>query len=695
MSGRHPEVFISATSADLRSCRLLAKEALLTLGCVPVEQTNFPPDYRTVREMLSAKISECDAVVHVAGECYGAEPGARDPGKPRRSYTQMEYDLARELKKPVYVFVCGEGFPYDEHPPEDAEKRQLQQAHRAHLAQSDTLRYTVLSPDELSLRVRELQTKVELLRGELKKTRSWLGRGLTIGLIALAVLGGGLWWLNTRTTKTEIRTVALETELDRQRRYIRAVAEVYTRQAAELDKVNLKLSDSEKYSRALSAVAQQEKVPEAEVRNGISLFVAATRADPKAEITDRALADFAQANFEPKPTPTPTPTAEPTVAPTAVPKPAMPGVTDSEIKIGKITTTSGRASAFRSVDRAEAAYFQMINDRGGIGGRKITLVSADYGTDSANAVDLSRQLVEQDKVLLIFSSLGTDSNLAARAYMNTEKVPQLFIESRSAVFDDPAHFPWTMGFFPTYRTEGSVYAKYVLKNKPAAKIAVLYSDDDAGREYLAGIHEGLGDKASALIVREVSYTNSDATLDEQIKSLQGSHADVFFNMSVGTWATDAIRIAYDIGWHPLQFIPSVSLSVAAFLDPAGLEKATGVIANARSKSWMAPQAKSDPAVRDYLDWMDKYNAGASLRDQNTVGGYERAELLVDVLRKCGDDLTRANVMKVAANLDVQLGMLRPGIRIKTSPTDYQPIKQMYLIRFNGKGWSAIGSVTSD
>jgi ABC-type branched-subunit amino acid transport system substrate-binding protein len=696
MSNRHPEVFISATSSDLRSCRLLAKEALLTLGCVPVEQTNFPPDYRTVHEMLRAKVAACDAVIHVAGECYGAEPGARDPEAPRRSYTQMEYDLARELKKPVYVFICGDGFPYDEHPLEDAEKQQLQQAHRALLAQSDTLRYTVLSPGDLSLRVRELQTRVEHLRGELKKTRSWLGRGLTIGLIALAAVGVVLWWLNSRTTKTEIKTGALETELDRQRRYIRAVADVYTKQEAELDRLNLKLSDSEKYSRALAAVAKQENVPESELRSGISLFVAATQGDPKAEYMDRALADFALENFEPKPTPVPT--AAPTAVPTAVVvKPVMPGVTDTEIKIGHITTSAGRASAYRSVDRAEAAYFQMVNDHGGVNGRKITMISADYGTDSANAIDLTHKLVEEDKVLLIFSTLGTESNLATRAYMNMEKVPQLFIESSSAVFDDPAHFPWTMGFFPTYQTEGSVYAKYVLKNKPAAKIAVLYADDEAGREYLAGIHDGLGDKASALIVKEVSYENSDSTttLDAQIRLLQASRADVFFNMSVGTWTTDAIRIAYDLGWHPMQFIPSVSLSVAAFLEPAGVEKATGVIANARSKSWLSPKAQSDPAVVEYLDWMSKYNADASLRDQNTVGGYERAEALVDVLRECGNDLSRANVMKEAANLDIQLGMLRPGIRLKTSPTDYQPIKQMYLIKFNGKNWSAIGSVTSD
>jgi branched-chain amino acid transport system substrate-binding protein len=279
--------------------------------------------------------------------------------------------------------------------------------------------------------------------------------------------------------------------------------------------------------------------------------------------------------------------------------------------------------------------------------------------------------------------------------MNEKRVPQLFVESSSAVFDDPSHFPWTMGFFATYRTEGSAYAKYILQNRPGGKIAVLYANDDAGKEYLAGVRGGLGDKASAMIVKEVSCQVSDATLDSQIMTLKASGADVFLNLSVGAFATQAIRTAYDMNWHPLQFIPNASLSIAAFLDPAGLEKATGIIANARSKGWREPQMRSDPAVREFLDWMSRYNAQASLRDQNHVAGYDRAQALVEVLRKCGNDLTRANVMKQAANLDMEIGMLRPGIRIRTSPTDYQPIKQLFLIRFNGRGWIPIGPVMGD
>jgi branched-chain amino acid transport system substrate-binding protein len=369
-----------------------------------------------------------------------------------------------------------------------------------------------------------------------------------------------------------------------------------------------------------------------------------------------------------------------------------PGASDTEIKIGNIAAYTGWGSEYGAVARAEAAYFQMIDDRGGVNGRKIDFISLDSASDAAKSLDLARQLVEQDAVLLIFSPIGTDTNLAIRRYMNEKKVPQLFVESSSAVFDDPSHFPWTMGFFATYRTEGSVYAKYILQNKPHAKIAVLYANDDAGKEYLAGVHDGLGDKASAMIVKEASYQTSDTTLGPQIAALKASGADVFLNLSVGSFATQVIRAAYDADWHPLQFIPNASLSVAAFLDPAGLEKATGIISNARSKGWLEPQTRTDPAVREFVDWMSKYNPQASLRDQNNVAGYERAQALVEVLKKCGDNLTRANVMKQAASLDLELGMLRPGIRITTSPTDYQPIKQLFLIRFNGKSWVPFGAV---
>jgi len=372
-----------------------------------------------------------------------------------------------------------------------------------------------------------------------------------------------------------------------------------------------------------------------------------------------------------------------------------PGATDTEIKIGNIAPCTGWANQYAAVARAEAAYFQMINDRGGINGRKISFISLDNASDPAKALDLASKLVEQEQVLLIFSSIGTEDNLAIRAYLNDHKIPQLFVESSSAVFNDPSHFPWTMGFFATYRNEGIVYAQYILQNKPAAKVGVLYANNDAGKEYLAGVHDRLGNKASVLLVKEVSYQVSDPSLQPQITALKDSGADVFLNFSLGPFTTQSIRTAYDAGWHPLQFIPNASLSVTAFLEPAGLEKSAGIISNARSKSWLSSRAQSDPAVREFLDWMSKYNPGASLRDQNNVAGYERAQALVAVLKKCGDNLTRANVMKQAASLDLELGMLRPGIKLTTSPTDYQPIKQLFLIRFDGKSWLPFGSTIGE
>lgn len=309
-NARRPEVFISATSADLRSCRELIKQALLTLGCVPVEQTNFPPDYRTVRDMLRAKIQACDAVIHLAGIVYGAEPQSRMADEPRRSYTQMEYDLARELKKPLYVFVCGEDFAYDEHTPEPEDKRALQQAHREAVATGETLRYKVHTRDELALKVRELQTAVEKLGEDLRKARSWLGRGVAVGLILAAALGGGFWWLKQRADTqdasvrdqakraehTEARVAGLETELEKQRRYLKSVADAFTAMQSQLRK--LQLNDAMVLDRAIATVAEHEGVPTEELRKGIDLFVAAVRSDPAAGFVDQALAAFAEQNFQ-------------------------------------------------------------------------------------------------------------------------------------------------------------------------------------------------------------------------------------------------------------------------------------------------------------------------------------------------------------------------------------------------------------
>jgi branched-chain amino acid transport system substrate-binding protein len=377
------------------------------------------------------------------------------------------------------------------------------------------------------------------------------------------------------------------------------------------------------------------------------------------------------------------------------------GATDTEIRIGNVSAYTGWAAEYGAVGKAEAAYFRMVNERGGVNGRKIIFLSEDMAVSAAGAeaaatersAALTRKLVEKDGVLLMFSSFGTEANLAVRNYLNEKSVPQLFVQSSAAAFDDAAHFPWTMGFFATFKMEGTAYAKYILENKPGAKIAVLYADDDTGREYLRGVRERLGEN-SGMIVKELRYRAGGGLeqVDSLVGELERSGADVFLNLTVGKFTTAAIRAAYDAGWHPLQFIPNASISIAAFLDPAGLEKAKGIICNARSKGWLRPEARQDRAVADFLEWMTKYNPEASLRDQNNVSGYERAQVLVEVLRRCGDDLTRANVMKHAASLDLELGMLRPGIRVSTSAADYQPISQLYLIRFTGNDWAAIGPI---
>jgi branched-chain amino acid transport system substrate-binding protein len=371
------------------------------------------------------------------------------------------------------------------------------------------------------------------------------------------------------------------------------------------------------------------------------------------------------------------------------------GVSDAEIRVGNITCANGPAQAYTVVSRAEAAYFQMINDRGGINGRKITFMRKEDGCDPARTLELARQLVEQEDVLLLFSVFGTEANLAIRRYMNEKQVPQLFTETSSEAFNEPEKFPWTIGFFATYFTEGRAYARYVLQNKPSARIGVLSEDNDAGKEFVGGLRDGLGKSGASLIAKELTYSPSNADLSGAIRALKDSGADVFMNFSIGSFASDAIRAASDADWHPLQFIPNASLSVVAFLEPAGLRNSAGIISNARSKNWMGSASQQDPAVREFLDWMSKYNRDGNLRDQNNVAGYERAEALVHVLKQCGNNLTRANVMKQASHLDVELGMLRPGIRVTAGPSDYQPIKQLFLIRFDGKQWRPIGPVSSE
>ena len=380
--------------------------------------------------------------------------------------------------------------------------------------------------------------------------------------------------------------------------------------------------------------------------------------------------------------------------PAAAQKHYGPGVTDTEIRIGNVMPYTGLSHDFGAVGKAEAAYFQMINDKRGVNGRMIKFISLDSGSSPAQIDSLARKLVEVDNVLLIFSTFGTEGNLAMRPYMNDHKVPQIFLDSASAAFDDPAHYPWTMGFFTTFRDEGRAYANYILQNKPEAKIGILYENDDSGREYLAGVHSVFGDRAARMIVQELPYNVADPSIEPRIHELKDSGADVFFNFSIGVFTTRAIRAAYDMEWRPMQFIPNASLSVAAFIDPAGLDAAQGIFCNARSKGWWTTAAQFDPAVREFVNWMQQYNPDAPLRDQNYVAGYERAQVLVEVLKECGDELTRENVMRKATHLNLELGILRPGITITTSPNDYQPIKKLFMIQFQGNEWTAVGPITS-
>ncbi len=367
-----------------------------------------------------------------------------------------------------------------------------------------------------------------------------------------------------------------------------------------------------------------------------------------------------------------------------------PGATDAEIKIGNINPYSGPASAYGAIGKAIGAYFAKINDEGGINGRKINYITLDDGYSPPKAVEQTRRLVEQDNVLLVFQPLGTPSNTAIQKYMNSKKVPQLFVATGATKWGDPKTYPWTMGWQPNYQTEGKIYARYILENKPAAKIAVLYQNDDYGKDYLKGFKEGLGAKAS-LIVAEASYEVTDPTVDSQMVTLKASGADTFFNITTPKFAAQAIRKAYDIDWKPLHFLNNVSNSVGSVLTPAGLEKAVGIVSSYYLKDPTDPQWVNDAGYLEWLAWMKKYNPDGNLTDTFNVYGYTVAQTLAQVLKQCGDDLTRENVMKQAASLkNVAHPMLLPGITINTGADDFYPIEQMQLMRFNGKTWDSFG-----
>ena len=373
-----------------------------------------------------------------------------------------------------------------------------------------------------------------------------------------------------------------------------------------------------------------------------------------------------------------------------------PGATDSEIKIGNIMPYSGPASSYGVIGRSEAAFFKMINEQGGINGRKIKFISYDDAYSPPKAIEQARKLVENDEVLFIFQALGTPSNSAIHKYMNAKKVPQLFVATGATKWGDPKNFPWTMGWQPDYATEASIYAKHIMANHPNAKVAVLYQNDDSGKDYLNGFLEGFGKEKDKFLVKIVSYEITDPTVDSQIIQLKDSGADVFFIHATPKAAPQAIRKVADLGWKPVQYLVNVSASVAAVLKPAGFDNAKGIITAQYLKDATDPQWADQADFKEWQAWMKKYLPDANPADSGNVYAYAVSATMRDCLTRCGDDLTRANLMKRAASMhNLEVPMLLPGIKINTSPTDFYPIHSVRLAKFDGAKWSLFGDVLSN
>ncbi|MBB1093410.1 ABC transporter substrate-binding protein [Rhodopseudomonas palustris] len=385
-----------------------------------------------------------------------------------------------------------------------------------------------------------------------------------------------------------------------------------------------------------------------------------------------------------------------TAAPAAAQKKYDTGATDTEIKIGQTVPFSGPASAYAGIGKTQAAYMRMINDSGGINGRKINLIQYDDAYSPPKAVEQVRKLVEGDEVLLTFQIIGTPSNAAVQKYLNGKKVPQLLASTGATRFTDPKSFPWTMGYNPNYQTEARIYARYILKNHPNAKIGIMYQNDDLGRDYLAGLKAGLGDKAAAMIVAETSYELSDPTVDSQIVKLKAAGVDLFFNASTPKFAAQAIKKVADLDWRPIHILDINASPVSSTLKPAGLDISKGIISVNYGKDPADPQWKDDPGVAKYLAFMDKYYPEGDKMSTINTYGYSTAQLLVTILKQCGDDLTRDNVMKQAANLkNVTSDLSLPGMVINTSPTDYRINKQLQMMKFNGERWELFGQIIED
>jgi ABC-type branched-subunit amino acid transport system substrate-binding protein len=371
------------------------------------------------------------------------------------------------------------------------------------------------------------------------------------------------------------------------------------------------------------------------------------------------------------------------------------GATDTEIKIGNIMPYSGPASAYGVMGKTEAAYFRKINAEGGINGRKINFISYDDAYSPPKAVEQARKLVESDEVLLIFHSLGTPSNSAIQKYMNEKKVPQLFVATGATKWNDPKQFPWTMGWQPNYQSEGRIYAKYILKERPTGKIGILYQNDDYGKDYVKGIRDGLGAKAASMIVGEENYETTTPTIDSHVVALKSEGVDIFISITTPKFAAQSIKKVAELGWKPLFILNSVATSTGTVMRPAGFENGQNIISATYQKDPTDPQWKDDPGIKNFDAFLAKYFPEGNREDLFLMTGYNVAQTMVHVLKKCGDDLTRANVMKQAASINgLQLEGLLPGVTINTSATDFAPIKQFQLRKFKGERWELFGDVIS-
>ena len=371
------------------------------------------------------------------------------------------------------------------------------------------------------------------------------------------------------------------------------------------------------------------------------------------------------------------------------------GATDTEIKIGNIMPYSGPASAYGVIGKTEAAYFKKINAEGGINSRKINFISYDDAYSPPKTVEQARKLVESDEVLLIFNPLGTASNSAIQKYMNEKKVPQLFVSTGATKWNDPKQFPWTMGWQPNYQSEGRIYAKYILKERPTGKIGILYQNDDYGKDYVKGIRDGLGAKADSMIIGEKSYETTNPTIDSHVVALKSEGADIFISITSPKFAAQSIKKVAELGWKPLFLLNGVGASTGTVMKPAGLENSQNIISATYAKDPTDPQWKDDPGIKNFDAFLSKYFPEGNREDLSIITGYNVAQTMVYVLKKCGDDLTRANIMKQAAGIkSLQLEGLLRGVTINTSATDFAPIKKFQLRKFKGERWELFGDVIS-